>query len=437
MATIGDIQINLTAQTTALEKGLAKGRAELAAFEKASQKTTVSISGIGAVAAKSFASFAVAQGIGKASGALDQFSSGIGPAADRIDSGFKVIGESAKFMGKVAGGAFLGLQGFVLQARRAIADFSGNTFEVEELDAQLKKLHRDMDDLSSGFDRAAFEKDQKAISDAAKKVDDDRKKSITATIETLETQARTFGMNSQELEVYAQRMRKATEAEIALTQAAADRIKMQENFDDRVKRVADVIADLQKELDEFGKTAGEIALGKALDAGATADNIEAINALNRELESRKELAKAIEEQQRAQERLSEEGQRLFEEVQTPLERYETELGKLTELLEAGAISEQTFGRAVDALDQRTLEALKIPERQQPRGAEKGSQEAFAAIARFQNRDAGQDAAKQQIDQIKQSNKHLAKIAGKFDDLEVAGWGGSGFSSAWGGQGFNN
>lgn len=56
---------------------------------------------------------------------------------------------------------------------------------------------------------------------------------------------------------------------------------------------------------------------------------------------------AVKERQKQLDDLADSGKRVFEAVRTPLEKYNDELVRLSELLDKGAISEETFSRAVN------------------------------------------------------------------------------------------
>lgn len=76
-----------------------------------------------------------------------------------------------------------------------------------------------------------------------------------------------------------------------------------------------------------------------------------------------EQAKRLEKQKKLWEKLIDEGKRIFEQTRTPLERYEAQLGRLSDLLQMGVLDWDTYGRAI----QRADKALETAEGRDRRG----------------------------------------------------------------------
>lgn len=106
---------------------------------------------------------------------------------------------------------------------------------------------------------------------------------------------------------------------------------------------------------EYRLTIGELADAVAA-LGPEGERLrEEILAQARALEALREEQRAAAEAEREHQRLMDEGARLTESLRTAQERYDAEIARYRELLEAGAISQETFNRAVQAAQMR-LEA---------------------------------------------------------------------------------
>lgn len=164
-----------------------------------------------------------------------------------------------------------------------------------------------------------------------------------------------------------------------------------------------LIRALEEEAGLWGQNAREIDLYRASLLGATEADIQHINWLHDKLDA----MKALQEAQDALNRLMDEGRRVWEQTRTPLEAYNLELERLRKLLEAGAIDEETFRRAVEQakeeLERHTKTVLdtqmpQIPQR--PAVLENPSAREF----RFTSGVPGRG-----LDPMKESNNTLKKI----------------------------
>jgi hypothetical protein len=125
------------------------------------------------------------------------------------------------------------------------------------------------------------------------------------------------------------------------------------------KERGQILADLIRQQEEFGKTEGEITLYRLAMLGATEDEkrmaqslIQANDAMEQRNKVMEEQKERIEELNREMDadaaRMADRGKQLFEQMRTPLERYNAELEELNLLLNRGAINQDTFTRARDA-----------------------------------------------------------------------------------------
>ena len=104
---------------------------------------------------------------------------------------------------------------------------------------------------------------------------------------------------------------------------------------DATEDVRDLVQSLTESNEAFGKSTEEMILFRAAQEGVSEELIKQAEAL---MKRRAELEKNNE--------LMEEGKRLAEQMRTPHEKYADTIKRLNELLNAGAITQETFGRAV-------------------------------------------------------------------------------------------
>jgi len=127
-------------------------------------------------------------------------------------------------------------------------------------------------------------------------------------------------------------------------------IKMEKIFKSTTKSLREQIIELR-----FG--ANELKLFQLEQKGLSQVQLQAIAGLQEQVRQIKALQKAEKERlkglkdikKKEKERLADlaaEGKKVFEEMQTPLERFESEIGRLSELLQLGAIDWETYGRAI-------------------------------------------------------------------------------------------
>src|SRR5262249_51111632 len=106
---------------------------------------------------------------------------------------------------------------------------------------------------------------------------------------------------------------------------------------------------------------------------------------------------------------------VYKSTQTPLEQFQTKVEELSKLLDAGAISWETYERAVNGAAGAILNLNKSQEKLAG-AAEFGSQEAFATIAKASSPgptsglERLQDAIKQEIEVLRQQKNDIGDIA---------------------------
>lgn len=187
-----------------------------------------------------------------------------------------------------------------------------------------------------------------------------------------------------------------------------------------LKKVSESLEKLQTEVNQFGMGDAE----KKLADFSTMKGVtpEQINQYSQLLSKMDELKAAKEKQKQ----LDDDAKKIFDDTRTPLEKYETEIGKLHDLLDAGEISWDTYGRAVNKARDELEKEGKTKETKAPDFMLAGS----AAAARFsydltrgsQTMTKDQIAGKQLASQQK-SEDWLEQIAkntsgGASDDSDV-------------------
>jgi hypothetical protein len=138
-------------------------------------------------------------------------------------------------------------------------------------------------------------------------------------------------------------------AKKAETAAESARKKAETASAAAAKKTADVVADLQFEADQLGRTALQQEIYNKLKAAGTTENTtagrqisETVTRLHNEKEAHDRLREGLE----AEYAQYEEGRRILESVRTPAEAYDATVTHLRQMLNAGAIDQTTFNRAV-------------------------------------------------------------------------------------------
>jgi hypothetical protein len=114
---------------------------------------------------------------------------------------------------------------------------------------------------------------------------------------------------------------------------------------ENAKKGADAIAALQKEIDQFGMSDSQKKLADLKLPGIDQSTLDKMKSMADRLDALKE------------------GNAVFNETRTPMEQYESKIGKLSDLLNDGAINWDTYGRAVRSAREQ-LEKAIYPQRPQ-------------------------------------------------------------------------
>ena len=152
---------------------------------------------------------------------------------------------------------------------------------------------------------------------------------------------------------------KLTDAQKAAKRAEEERAAVLRNLSDEVLKLAmgEEFLTLEK-MRRLGASAEELDRLKQLLQQQQALKTAAEQAEEAERNKARATQEAIKERYNDIEALAESGKRVFESVRTPLEIYNAELERLSSLLEQGAISQETFGRATKQAEQAMIDAGK-------------------------------------------------------------------------------
>lgn len=111
--------------------------------------------------------------------------------------------------------------------------------------------------------------------------------------------------------------------------------KMAAQLTEAQEKFADLAQKLQGQIDTFGMSEDALELLKLQEMGLEQEAMKAVEALQKQLEVLEKNADMMRE-----------GERLAEQMRTPIEKYQDEMKRLQELFDAGAISKETFDRAM-------------------------------------------------------------------------------------------
>ena len=150
-------------------------------------------------------------------------------------------------------------------------------------------------------------------------------------------------------------------------------------------KVSQLTEGIQAQIAAFGKSSHEVELQKLAQAGANAEALAGVRALDMQLAGMEEFKKA-------QDKLKDDAKTLAESVRTPFEALGEELAKLQKMKEAGFINQEQFDRG-KAKAKGKAEGDKTPFA----GAfEAGSKESYSAIVQAQFRKGGDNTPKEQL-----------------------------------------
>lgn len=110
--------------------------------------------------------------------------------------------------------------------------------------------------------------------------------------------------------------------------------------------IGSVTGKLEAQVAMFGQSSSAMQIYELRQQGATDAQLDMAMQMAQQLDALEAGKKAAEENAKALAKLEQEGAAVFKATRTPLEEYEQKLADLGRLFGAGAIDQQTFGRAV-------------------------------------------------------------------------------------------
>lgn len=156
-------------------------------------------------------------------------------------------------------------------------------------------------------------------------------KHVTDTIVQLQKQVAQFGMSDNAKQVADLVDMKATDDQIAKVKELHVQLAQ--------LQTGDTVTQLRIEVQNFGLDDATRKLNELHDAGASKEQLAEYAALQARLTQ-------LNETQKTHQQLMDKGKQLFESTRTPMEQYESTVGQLSDLLNAGAIDWDTYGRAI-------------------------------------------------------------------------------------------
>ena len=198
--------------------------------------------------------------------------------------------------------------------------------------------------LRLAADEARALADELTAMEAAAKLD----AALEKTNASLREQIATAGMSADEVERWKLAQMGATETQLAHIAALQQFADVAQGTAEAQQGVEDLTSSLVEQIETFGMSREEAELWKLAQAGASDTSVETARALSAEL-------KAMREHQK----LMKEGEQLTKAMRTPLQEYRDELAHLQEMRDAGAISEETYARAVRKTTDELIRAKNV------------------------------------------------------------------------------
>ena len=116
---------------------------------------------------------------------------------------------------------------------------------------------------------------------------------------------------------------------------------------------------LQKQIDQYGKTAAEILNAQMAEEEFTSALVQSTLALEAELQALKDKTKAEEEAIQTAEKLKDESIKLIESLRTPQEVYDDEKNKLQKMMDAKLLTIEQFDKALHRLRTKMDDDLEV------------------------------------------------------------------------------
>ncbi|MBV8781122.1 MAG: hypothetical protein JO353_06965, partial [Phycisphaerae bacterium] len=158
------------------------------------------------------------------------------------------------------------------------------------------------------------------------KAAEENTKKITETLAELHKAVDTFGQTDSQKKLFDLKAMGASPEQLAEAQSQLDKLSNLQN----AKKAADAIAELQKQIDQVGMTEGQNRIADLKLPGVDPSSLEQLKAMGEHLDALKDAQKVI------------------ADTTTPMEKYEQQIGKLSDLLNAGVLDWDHYSRGVRA-----------------------------------------------------------------------------------------
>jgi hypothetical protein len=155
---------------------------------------------------------------------------------------------------------------------------------------------------------------------------------VTDLVVKMREEADVFGMDSREAEIHKLALQGATEAQLEQARALAEAAKQRE----LAQTASETIAALNLQGDTMLMTAQQAELYKLAIKGLADEQLDAVHASQLYVEGQESLKK-----------IKEVAEALTQEMRTPMEVFDDRVMELNELLDRGAITLETYARAIE------------------------------------------------------------------------------------------
>jgi hypothetical protein len=170
------------------------------------------------------------------------------------------------------------------------------------------------------------------------------------------------------------------------------------------KKGADAVAELRKEVEQFGATDSQKKFADLAALGVGPEQLEQAKKLLNQLD-------ALNAAKLKADQMENDAKAVFESTRTPLEKYESTIGRLSDLLNAGAIDWDTYGRAVRQAREQLEGGDKVgaPAALLHAGSAEAQQFRFDQTRGVQKLTSKDEVPKKQLEEQKAGNRLLNDI----------------------------
>lgn len=340
----------------------------------------------------------------------------------------KSAAETTNFLGNLfgldvfsnGGGGLSSFHEAVTRLNLQFAQLTGNTEREKQLLDELGSIAANVDKKRFGGGKKP---DEEKLRFEDNLPDTSLADSITKLNAELRQQIVTFGASADAIKIWELQQQGATREQLAFAYAASEQLAalrdqktaMKETAkaaDDLRKKESELVAELQKKIATFGKSAeAERLFDFEMQHGVTAASQQA-RALVNQLETLRAQEKATKAAAKAQEELREKAKRILEETQTPLQKYQARIAELKKLFDEGLLNRDQAIQAAQAAHKDFIADKKNGRRGEaevkPAALLKGSAAAFSAANRLGSSGKSEATKTREVltKEARETNRHL-------------------------------